>query len=92
MNDELDALRGSPALTDLLTHYARLAGPDRQAWQARKGPDEGVEPRRMSRLHGELMAWGWLEQNTGELTPGSYRVTRAGMSALSRLESGGEEE
>jgi len=92
MNDELEPLRGSSGLAGLLDHYARLAAPDRQAWHDRKGPDEGVEPRRQARLHGELIAGGWVEQNTGSLTPGSYRVTRAGLKALESLEAGDVDE
>ena len=50
---------------------------------------EGVEGRQLARLHGELLAYGWLEQNTG-LTPvlrrgeapACYRITAAGLRAL----------
>jgi hypothetical protein len=40
------------------------------------------------RLHGELLAYGWLEQNTGVVSassgapPACYRVTAVGLRAL----------
>jgi hypothetical protein len=74
-----------PALADLLGHYARLSQPDRQRWHPRHGPED-APPRQTARLHGELIAEGLLEQNTGVLTPGSYRITRAGLKALERIE------
>jgi hypothetical protein len=89
MFDELDRLRDVKELCDLLTHYQRLGVADREAWQDRLAEMEGVEPRRLVKLHGELLAYGWLEQNTG-LTPalrpgtvaGCYRITLAGVRAL----------
>lgn len=98
MFDELAPLREWPALNDLLAHYARLSAPDRQAWHDRKGPDEANQPRQVARMHGELIANGWLEQNTGVLSaarlneaPGCYRITRAGLKALERLGLGDED-
>jgi hypothetical protein len=49
----------------------------------------------MTRLHGELIAHGWVEQNTG-LTPllrkgeapACYRVTTAGLRALKQVKVG----
>ncbi|MBY0231354.1 MAG: hypothetical protein K2W96_18885 [Gemmataceae bacterium] len=79
--DEDDALRDAPDLRDLLSHYAAL---DRNTWHPRRG--EGGSPRAVARLHGELIAHGWIEQNTGSLSPGSYRATRAGVKALERIE------
>src|SRR5688572_2916890 len=98
--DELAALREDAALVELLGHYGRLAkdGEDRQAWHDRHRPD-GLEGRRLARLHGELIANGWLEQNTGVLgvprageATGCYRATGAGVKALDRLARGEEEE
>ncbi len=89
MFDELERLRDVKELFDLLTHYQDLAAADRQVWQDRLAEMEGVEPRHLVKLHGELLAYGWLEQNTG-LTPslrpgaaaGCYRITTAGIRAL----------
>jgi hypothetical protein len=90
MFDELERLRDVRELFELLTHYQELGAADRQVWQDRLTELEGVEPRQLVKLHGELMAYGWLEQNTGS-TPvstagsaaaGCYRITPAGIRAL----------
>ena len=96
MFDEMDRLRGEKDLVTLLSHYAALAALDRQVWQDRLLKMEGVEARQLVRLHGELLAYGWLEQNTG-LTPvlrrgeapACYRIATAGLRALkqARMES-----
>ena len=56
--------------------------PDRQVWHDRRMEMDGCEAKQLTRLHGELMAYGWLEQNTGVVSavrrgeaPGCYRVT-----------------
>jgi hypothetical protein len=92
MSDELERLRDTPELFSLLGHYAGLVGPDRQAWHDRRMDLDGCEPRQLTRLHGELLAYGWLEQNTGVVSaprkgeaPGCYRVTRAGIKALEQV-------
>src|SRR3954471_20865649 len=95
MFDESDRLRESKELRDLLTHYATPTAADRQAWQDRVGELPGVDARQLVRLHGELLAYGWVEQNTGTtpvLRPGAapacYRVTTAGARALRQLRQG----
>jgi len=92
MFNEMDRLRDSPPLIDLLSHYAALAAPDRQAWQDRRMAREGCSAREVTGLHGELIAYGWLEQNTADTpvlrageAPLSYRVTPAGLRALKQL-------
>jgi hypothetical protein len=94
MFDELERLRDTPDLLTLLGDYADLAAPDRQAWHDRRMQQDGCEGKQLSRLHGELMAYGWLEQNTGvvpaarkDQAPGCYRVTRAGIKALEQVRS-----
>jgi hypothetical protein len=91
MFNEMDRLEESPALFELLTHYAGLAAPDRQAWQDRRMGEAG-RVRETTGLHGELIAYGWLEQNTGATpalrageVPSCYRVTPAGLRALKQL-------
>jgi hypothetical protein len=89
MFDELQRLRDVRELFDLLSHYAELGAADRQVWQDRLAEMAGVEPRTLIKLHGELLAYGWLEQNTGS-TPvlrsgaaaGCYRITTTGIRAL----------
>jgi hypothetical protein len=94
-SDGWPRLRQSEALTRLLTHYAELGVADREAWQDRRMDLEGVEPRELVRLHGQLIACGWVEQNTGAtpvLRPGAvaacYRVTAAGLRALRQAHDG----
>jgi hypothetical protein len=84
MFDELERLRDGKELFDLLTHYVELGTADRQVWQDRLVEMAGVEPRTLVKLHGELLAYGWLEQNTG-VTPSGYRVTTAGIRALKQV-------
>lgn len=94
MFDELERLRDAKELYDLLRHYQQVGEADRQAWQDRLAEMEGIEPRQLVKLHGELLAYGWLEQNTG-LTPvlragaaaNCYRITSAGLRALKQANS-----
>ncbi len=95
MFNELERLRDGAELQTLLVYYVTLAGPDRQVWQDRRMEMDGCEAKQLTRLHGELMAYGWLEQNTGVVSaarrgeaPGCYRVTRAGIKALEQVRSG----
>jgi hypothetical protein len=92
MFDELERLRGVKELFALLQHYQQVGEADRQAWQDRLIEMEGVEPRQLVKLHGELLAYGWLEQNTGStpvLRAGAvancYRITPAGLRALKQV-------
>jgi hypothetical protein len=94
MIDEMDRLRGVKGLCDLLRHYADLGREDRQVWQDRLLTLEGVEPRELVKLHGELIAHGWIEQNTGATpvlrtgtAPACYRVTPSGLRALKQLQA-----
>ena len=99
LSDGWPRLRQSEALGRLLTHYADLGAADREAWQDRRMDLEGAEPRELVRLHGQLIACGWVEQNTGAtavLKPGvvaaCYRVTAAGLRALRQARNGDPEE
>jgi hypothetical protein len=89
MLDEMERLRQTSELCALLEYYQERAGTDRQAWQDRILEVPGVEPRDLIRLYGELLAYGWLEQNTGVTAVprvgaalASYRITTAGLRAL----------
>jgi hypothetical protein len=94
MVNEMERLRAGQGLNELLRHYAELSAPDRHAWQDRLAELSGASPRELVQFHGELLAYGWLEQNTG-LTPGlkagtapaCYRVTTAGLRALKNLQA-----
>jgi hypothetical protein len=89
MFDEMIRLRESPPLQQLLAHYVQLGRDDREAWHDRVMEMEGVASMLLTRLHGELIAFGWIEQNTGVVplvranaVPGCYRATGAGHRAL----------
>src|SRR5262245_27393295 len=86
MFDEFEHLCETPALLRLLCHYAEAGRINRETWQDRVMELEGLSPREMIRLHGELIAFGWIEQNTGAtpvlkagVAAGCYRVTAAGL-------------
>ena len=81
MFNEMDRLTGCALLQALLAHYAELAGPDRHVWHARR--TEG-DARELTRLHGELIAYGWLEINLDEVAT-CYRATTGGLRALKQV-------
>jgi hypothetical protein len=94
MFDELERLAESAALRGLLSQYAELGTADREAWQDRLMQLEGVRPEELVKLHGELIAHGWVEQNTGitpvlqrGAVPRCYRVTTTGQRALKHAQS-----
>src|SRR5580658_2362436 len=66
--DEMDRLAEVRPLFDLLVHYSSLGAMNREVWQDRLAEMDGLDARQLVRLHGELLAYGWIEQNTG-LTP-----------------------
>ncbi|MBY0525445.1 MAG: hypothetical protein K2R98_18710 [Gemmataceae bacterium] len=87
MFEDLDRLRASEPLRQLLKRYVEVA--DVQAWQDRVMAMDGLKPRDLVDLHGQLLAFDWLEQNTGVVTAGSpgtvagcYKATAAGRRAL----------
>jgi hypothetical protein len=86
MFDELDRLRTNPHLLELLSHYACLGAENRETWQNRLMHLEGVETAVLVKLHGELLAFGWVEQNTAQV-PICYRITLAGLRARRQLEA-----
>lgn len=99
MHDDLDRLRASAELRQLLAHYSSAAEPDREVWQDRRMELEGADARELTKLHGELIASGWVEQNTGYSggaqagkVAGCYRATSAGIRALKVAERGQAQE
>jgi hypothetical protein len=84
MLHEIDRLRNTPHLHELLGYYA-----NREAWTKRLMQMEGVEPKELVTLHGELIAFEWAELNTGQ-TPNCYRITRAGRQALEQVQASEE--
>jgi hypothetical protein len=87
---QFDHLRSNPHLFALLSHYAQLGAEDRETWQPRLMDVEGLQPTALVKLHGELLAWGRIEQNTGQV-PCAYRITLTGLRALRQVEAHGNE-
>jgi hypothetical protein len=86
-------LRDNPYLLSLLSHYALAGSEDRTAWQDRLMRMGGVEPPGLTALHGELIAFDWIEQNTGQtlLRPDGtlsacYRITQNGLREVRRIQ------
>lgn len=86
MFDEAEPMDEQGTLFRLLRHYADLGAANRESWQDRVMALDDLGPRELSRLHGELIAAGWIEQNTG-VTPivkrgvaaACYRITSLGL-------------
>lgn len=91
MFDELDRLAEDGNLFALLAHYARAGAADPEAWQDRLMAMPGVPPEDLVKLHGELLAYEWMEPNPAGVpaprpgaVPQCYRATAAGRRALER--------
>jgi plasmid replication initiation protein len=98
MVDELRRLRDQSRLLRLLEHYARTGAADRDAWQDRLMHMDDLDARGLTKLHGELLACEWLEQNSGVvpriergMVPGCYRITVGGLRALKRAAQAGRD-
>jgi len=92
MFDESQRLRENTHLLFLLTHYAQQGREDRATWRDRLMQMEGVDAKQLSALHGELIAFDWIEQNTGQASPtkdggpaNCYRITLNGLREYGRL-------
>jgi hypothetical protein len=82
---DLERLRNSQHLLVLLSHYADLGREDRSIWQPRLKEIDSLDPSQMSKLHGELLGFEWIELNTGHY-PTSYRITPSGVRAVRQLQ------
>jgi hypothetical protein len=92
MFDESQRLQENPHLVALLSHYAQQGAEDWITWRDRLMQMEGVEAKELSALHGSLMAFDWIEQNTGQalmLANGTlsacYRITLNGLREYGRF-------
>jgi len=97
--DEVVRLKENPNLLRLLGHYVEANAADREAWADRVMELPGHDAKELSRWHGELLAFGWVEQNTGVVAaerPGAcalcYRSTAAGRRTLQRALAEHDEE
>jgi hypothetical protein len=86
-------LRENSHLLSLLSHYTLAGSGDRTTWQDRLMHMEGVEPQGLTALHGELIAFDWIEQNTGQAVLNSdgtlsacYRITQNGLREFLRIQ------
>jgi hypothetical protein len=86
MFDDSLRLRENPHLVSLLSHYAQQGTDDRATWRSRLMEMDGVEPKQLTALHGELIAFEWIEQNTGQTLSSCYRVTLHGLREYGRLQ------
>jgi hypothetical protein len=93
MFDDSLRLQENPRLLELLTHYASLGAYDHAAWQDRLMHMEGLPARELSKLHGELLAFEWIEQNVGQPAflkdggvPACYRITLSGLREVRRFQ------
>jgi hypothetical protein len=89
--DELACLRNNANLSTLLSHYAVAAEDHFEVWYDRLMHLDGVEPPQMAKLHGQLIAFGWVEQNTGTV-PARYRITLDGWRAIKQAQWQGSDE
>jgi hypothetical protein len=87
--DDIQHLRDNPHLLQLLTHYAELGQHDRKTWHDRLMAIDGLDAGQITRLHGVLLAFEWIEQDTGAARA-SYRITPAGIRSLTQAIHGGE--
>jgi hypothetical protein len=92
MFDESQRLQENLHLLFLLSHYAQQGAEDRATWRDRLMQMDGVEPKQLSALHGELIAFDWIEQNSGQASAlngvisSCYRVTLHGLRKYGRLQ------
>ena len=93
MLDDSLRLRDNPHLLGLLSHYAQQGTEDRATWRDRLMQMEGVEAKELSALHGSLMAFDWIEQNTGQAfsvkdgtLSNCYRITLNGLREFCRVQ------
>jgi hypothetical protein len=92
MFDDSQRLQENPHLLALLSHYAEQGSENRATWRDRLMQMDGVSALDLSKLHGELIAFDWIEQNTGQAvlrTDGTlsacYRFTLNGLREYRRV-------
>jgi hypothetical protein len=98
---DVDALRSDERLRELLAAYVERRRFEPEAeWHDRVMEMEGCTPEELTKLHGRLLADGWIEtrvhgdafRRAGRLEA-CYRATHEGVRALrqAQAEAGGEE-
>ena len=85
---ELSQLQDHPEWLELLRAYS-LTPPNEEGWSARIHAVEGVAEEHISRIHGKLIAFGFLDFQLADRHDGVfYRLTSLGNQGLIRLRSG----
>ena len=85
---ELSQLQDHPEWLELLRAYS-LTTPNEEGWSARIHAVEGVAEEHISRIHGKLIAFGFLDFQLADRHDGVfYRLTSLGNQGLIRLRSG----
>jgi hypothetical protein len=88
-------LRESTGLKDLLAHYVNQPVAEPDARLDRVMELDGFTGKSLSQLHGELIAYGWIEYSAGSnivrpgCVPNCYWPTAAGRRALRWSEAQG---
>jgi hypothetical protein len=85
-------LRENPGLLALLGALRPVGAPEREVWRDRVMHLDGADPREVTALHGELIAFDWVEQNAGHVRvkpdgtlAECYRATAQGLREYRRL-------
>lgn len=82
---ELEQLQKHPEWRLVLSayHAEHLAAAQSDHWAARLTAVEGVPPEHLARIHGKLIALGYLKFELADRAAGvRYQVSRAGRQAL----------
>lgn len=91
INDDLHHLKENPEWLKLLSAYAH-AEPLEEGWLTRIGQVEDVADERLPRIHGKLLALGFLDFQFSDRTGGvHYQVTSLGRQGLLRTHSDDED-
>ncbi len=91
MLDDVECLRTNSPLLQLLKHYTDRAQPNPELWQDRVFALKGVESTDLTKLHGDLLANGWIEWAFSTERPSAcYRVSSEGVRALRLVDGDGK--
>ena len=87
MRGELQQFRNDPRVYQVLGYYDSGRPAGLPAWRQRLMTLPGVDAQELSRLHGLLIAYGWLVQgpalsSDGRSLSSCYRMTPAGQRAF----------
>ncbi len=82
---ELSQLQDNPPWLDVLRAYSEAA-PNEEGWLTRVSGVEGIEDEDLPRIHGKLIAFGFLDFQLADRHEGVfYQLTSLGRQGLIRL-------